>query len=188
MLTKWILIDLIFSTNEMLQHASKETCGVVASQAARALGMFVQARHVEDLSSCGGTFKVVIPYFGTVAFGPGKEFGRKPAIQTPSFHSQTTGLPTPEHSSSASLCGTTPSSSDPFISFDSYLAQMPFNVKPGESMMQQPSADLNAYNDAFANVDLDLDQDWYVFQGHFLRPSTWLRAPDHVLRARSLDE
>ena len=172
----------------MLQHASKETCGVVASQAARALGMFVQARHVEDLGSCGGTFKVVIPYFGTVAFGPGKEFGRKPVTRAPSLYSQTTGLPTPEDSSSASLSGTTPSSSDPFISFDSYLAQMPFNTKPGESVMQQPFADPNAYSDAFTNVDLDLDQDWYVTQVPFLQLSSWPYASDYVLRVISSDD
>ena len=167
MLIKEILTDLIFSTNELLQHASKATDGVVASQAARALGIFVQAREVDDLSSCGGTFKVVIPYFGTVAFGPGKEFGNKPPTKTPSLYSQTTGLPTPEDSSSASLSETTPSASDPFVSFDSYLAQMPFNVKPGDPIMQQPSMDLNFYNDDFTNVDLDLDQDWYVISGPF---------------------
>lgn len=155
----------------MLQHASKATDGVVASQAARALGMFAQARDTEDLSSCGGTFKVVIPYFGTIAFGPGKEFGNKPATQTPTTNFQSTGLPTPADSGSESLNGLTPSTSDPFISFDSYLAQMPFNVKLNESAMQQQSADLNAYNDTFTNVDLDLDQDWYVLSGSLL--PTW---------------
>ena len=172
----------------MLQHASKATDGVVASQAARALGMFVQARDAGDLSFCGGTFKVAIPYFGTVAFGPGKEFGKKPATQTPSIYSQPTGLPTPEDSSSGSLSAATPSTADPFVSFDSYLAQMPFNVKTGESMMQQPSTDFNTYSDAFTNVDLDLDQDWYVLSGPSLPHSSCLYSSEPALQVISMNE
>lgn len=153
--------DLIISTNDLLQHASKATGGVVASQAARALGMFVQARNAECQGPCEGTHKVVIPYFGTVVFGAGKDFAKRQApTRTPSAFSQSAGLPTPEDSYSGSLCETTPSASDPFISFDSYLAQMPFDFSLGGQTMQQLPADLNAYNDAFSNVNLDLDQDW----------------------------
>jgi len=40
---------------------------------------------------------------------------------------------------------------------DSYLAQMPVNFSLGGQPVQQPSVEFNGYNDAFADVNLDLD-------------------------------
>ena len=46
---------------------------------------------------------------------------------------------------------------DPFVSFDSYLAQMPFDFNlNGQNTQQLGVPDTSA----FADVNLDLDQDW----------------------------
>ena len=47
---------------------------------------------------------------------------------------------------------------DPFISFDSYLAQMPFDFNVGSGLQDTQLPD--PQNDLLANVNLDLDQDW----------------------------
>ncbi|KAL8794932.1 MAG: hypothetical protein Q9195_002514 [Heterodermia aff. obscurata] len=150
--------DLLTSTNEILQHASKATGGVVASQAARALGMFVQSRNVQCAYKPESSFKVVIPCFGTVSFGLGKDFARQRATtQTPSVFSQSAGLPTPSDSYTGSTDDSLQSKSDPFVSFDSYLAQMPFDFNlNGETNQQLGLSDTYAFTD----VNLDVDQDW----------------------------
>lgn len=139
------------------------TDGVVASQAARALEMFVQARDNECPYSHkpGTTCKIVIPCFGTVSFGAGKDFARqRPPSQTPSAFSQTAGLPTPADSYSGTVDEPQSFASDPFVSFDSYLAQMPFDFSRDGHATQQPDGYFNGYGDPFTNVNLDLDQDW----------------------------
>lgn len=53
-----------------------------------------------------------------------------------------------------------PAPTDPFISFDSYLAQMPFDF----NLNGQPTQPLELSDTyAFADVNLDLDQDWAWF-------------------------
>ena len=154
--------DLIISANNMLQHASEATDGSVANQSARALGMFVQARSTEGRAALWSTCKVVIPCFGTVVFGPGKDYAREPfTTETSTQFAHPAVLPTPAESCSGSITGSTPSAPDLFVSFDSYLAQMPFDFNfSGQPMMQQQPAEFDSYNNSFTNVDLDLDQDW----------------------------
>ena len=142
--------QLISETYEILQRASHETEGLVASQSARALGLFLKAKD-GTCSINRGTTKVVIPYFGTVAFGPSKELS-KPSPAASNYVQQPLQLPTP-----AETVGQSPVS-DPFISFESYLAQMPFDFDFGAGF-QEPHA-LDAQDDILANVNLDLDQDW----------------------------
>lgn len=142
---------LVASTHEILQRASCETDGLVASQAERALGLFMKARNGDCPMNCGVT-RVVIPYFGTVAFGPNKNVS-KSCSSIAGYAHQPLQLATPAESISQ-----TPTS-DPFISFDSYLAQMPFDFTLGPGT-EQPQQVQEAQNDVFANVNLDLDQDW----------------------------
>ena len=141
---------LVSETYEILQRASYETEGLVASQAARALGLFKKAKD-GNCSINSGTTKVAIPYFGTVAFGPSKEISKPPSA-APSYAQQPLQLPTP-----AETLGQSPAS-DPFISFDSYLAQMPFDFDFGPGIQESSVPD--AQDDILANVNLDLDQDW----------------------------
>lgn len=123
--------------------------------------MFVQGRNKECPYKQETTCKVVIPCFGTVSFRAGKDFARQPlSAQTPNILSQSAGLPTPADSYSGTLDETQSSASDPFISFDSYLAQMPFEFNLDGQAVHQPSGDFSSYSDSFANVNLDLDQDW----------------------------
>ena len=145
----------------MLQHASTATDGVVASQAARALSLLAQARNSECHVTADFTCKIVIPYFGTVVFGPGKDYRRpKGTAHTPSSYAPSPGLPTPAESYSGSSYDIAPPANDPFVSFESYLAQMPFDFNLADQAVQQPASGFNDYNDAIANVNLDLDQDW----------------------------
>ncbi|KAL8823439.1 MAG: hypothetical protein Q9191_005856 [Dirinaria sp. TL-2023a] len=141
---------LVSETYDILQRASYETEGLVASQAARALGLFMKAKD-GNCSINSGTTKVTIPYFGTVAFGPGKEVSKPPSA-APSYAQQPLQLPTP-----AETLGQSPAS-DPFISFESYLAQMPFDFDFGPGPQEYSPPD--AQDGILANVNLDLDQDW----------------------------
>ena len=66
--------------------------------------MFVQSRNVHCTYKPESSFKVVIPCFGTVSFGLGKDFARHRApTQTSSVFSQSVGLPTPADSYTGSL-------------------------------------------------------------------------------------
>ena len=90
--TDW---ELISTTKETLQRAAIETDGLVANQAARALGLFTKARE-GGCSRTESMAKVVIPYLGTVVFGPGKDFVNPPKpVENPNGSQQPLQLPTP---------------------------------------------------------------------------------------------
>ena len=158
--------DLLISTNRMLQQASEATDGVVASQATRALDMFTRVRNTECTGYLEATCKIVIPYFGTIQFGPGKDFAKRQApAQGVDAMPQPSGLPTPAESHSGSAGEPANSISDPFISLDSYMAQVPLNLELGGPQMEQSSADTNSYDYSLTDVNLDLDHDWTWYPG-----------------------
>ena len=84
--------------------------------------MFVQSRDVHYSCKPESSFKVVIPCFGTVSFGLGKDFTtQRTSLQTPSVFSQSAGLPTPSDSYTGSLddsLQSRPGQSSCIITFD----------------------------------------------------------------------
>lgn len=120
--------------------------------------MFTKARNCKHQPEFEATCRVVIPYFGTVVFGPGKDFasGQAPpqTSNTPNI-----GLPTPAESHHGSIGDTVPDQ-DPFVSFDSCLAQLPLNMDFAGQPVAHPAAESQDYDFALTDVNLDLDQDW----------------------------
>lgn len=146
--------ELIIITTDLLDRASLETDGGVTTQAARALKMFCKAR-AEPCPPGQTAARVVIPYFGTVVFGPGKSFANYSYLKNSEAVHQPVQLPTPETETSSNF------SQDP-SSFDSYLASMPRDlIIDGYPLQQQQGAGIDGH--VFANVNLDLDQDWSWF-------------------------
>lgn len=144
---------LVSTTTSILQHASVGAGGGVATQAARALEMFIKAK---DHGSIDGqaTCKVVIPYFGTVCFGPGTSFANKshPGTQVTPPQPQ---VPTPEEEPLVyPNSDQTASSVDP--------APIPLEFNYGGFPFQQNQR-LGTDINAFATANLDLDGDWSWF-------------------------
>lgn len=148
--------ELILVTTHILQRASVETNGSVATQAARALEIF---GNIKDMSlsvanpvgECAR--KVVIPYFGTVVIGPGTSFKDQPRARKTEAMRQPQQLPTP---SDQSLDGCTPESAS--SSNSSMMPMVPIDSDYGENTQ---STGING--DVFADVNFDLDQDWSWF-------------------------
>ena len=143
--------ELVTITHDLLHRASLETQGGVTTQAARALKMFCKAR-ADPCTGGDQTAKLVIPYVGTVAFGPGKSFNHaymkcQDAVQQPGQ------VPTPE-SLDDSL-------QDP-SGFNNFLATIPTDLNFGGYQLQQPP-DAGMNGEVFANIYSDLDQDWSWF-------------------------
>lgn len=156
--------DLISATADILQRASVETDGGVATQAARALEHFGNIKEINlpigrSQGSC--IAKVVIPYFGTVVFGPGTSLRDRAQMQKPDSGLQPQQLPTPsDQSVDCSTPESAPSSNtliEPIVPFD-------FNY-------DENSGDTSANGDLFANIDFDLDQDWSWFWNNTDIPS-----------------
>lgn len=158
--------DLILVTTDILQRASKETHGSVATQAARALEMFGQVKAMSSMScpcrelgeDCAT--KIVIPYFGTVVIGPGTSFVEQAQTQkeTPHHPQQ---LPTP---SEQSLAGSTPKYT---ASHNSVITPtVPFDLINGID-----TRGMGVDGNAFADVNFDLDQDWSWFWNNIDVPS-----------------
>ena len=159
---------LIVSTTELLQHASQETAGGVATQAARALEIFSTDRSFQ------GVTKVAIPYFGTVTFGPGKNL--KPNTQAPQSHhtTTTTTTTTTTNNNNHNNCNDTraalqiPTPSSQSLSPQQCqwsledCATMPSEYNFGPYALPQP-LDVGVDGNMFANVDFDIDQDWSWF-------------------------
>lgn len=145
--------ELITTTTDLLDRASLETDGGVTTQAARALKMFCKAR-AEPCQAGQSAGRVVIPYFGTVVFGPGKNFNYS-YLKSPEAAQQPLQLQTPETETMSNM------SHDP-SSFDNYLAAMPNEWNFGGYPVQQQQA-AGIDGGVFANVNLDLDQDWSWF-------------------------
>lgn len=146
--------ELITITTDLLDRASLETDGGVTTQAARALKMFCKAR-AEPCPAGQTAARVVIPYFGTVVFGPGKSFANQTYLNTAESAKQPVQLPTPEMETLNNFSQDTPG-------VDSFSAAMPsdFNFG-GYPIQQQQGAGIDG--GVFANVNLDLDQDWSWF-------------------------
>jgi len=145
--------DLITTTTDLLQRASLETDAGVTTQAARALKMFCKAR-AEPCPPGQSAVRVVIPYFGTVVFGPGKNFNHS-YLKTPEAVQQPLQLPSPEMETPSNYSHDMPG-------FDNYLGAMPSDLNFGGYPVQsQQGAGIDG--GVFANVNLDLDQDWSWF-------------------------
>ena len=144
---------LILSTTGILQRASSETDGGVATQAARALENFGNIKEMISLGGKSGydcSAKMVIPFFGTVVFGPGASFKEQANARE---SSQPPQLPTPGESS---LDGSTPGSAPSNI--PSMAPMIPFESNHGQNMQG-----VNMDDDIFADINFDLDQDWTWF-------------------------
>ena len=157
--------SLIIVTTDIFQRASSTVTYVgVATQAARALEMFA---NIKEISLSAGKFdadcttKLVVPYFGTVVFGPGTSLKERALHQRPESIPQPQQLPTP---SEQSLDGSSPESVLPSASM--VAPQVPLNLNYQESL---GGTSLN--NDFFANVNFDLDQDWSWFWDNIDVPS-----------------
>ncbi|CAD6576426.1 MAG: hypothetical protein ASARMPRED_007725 [Alectoria sarmentosa] len=162
--------ELISVTTDILQRASVETDGTVATQAARALEIFSNIKGMS--SSRGGsigecTMKVVIPCFGTVVIGPGTSFRDRVKAPEPGSkpQPQPQQLPTP---GDQSLDGSTPESAPP--SHSSMAPMIPFESKSGETMQG-----FGVNSDVFADFNFDLDQDWSWFWNNIDIPSVDLQ-------------
>ena len=144
--------ELICSTHDLLHRASLEGDGGVTTQATKALKMFCKAR--ADPCPIGQkAATIVIPYFGTVVFGPGKNFSNKAYLKK--AEATPAQLPTPETESLDS------SYRDP-SSYDNLFAAVPTDFQFGGFQLQEPSyVDMNA--GLHANMNQDLDQDWSWF-------------------------
>ena len=156
--------DLISVTTDILQRASAETYGGVATQAARALEIFGNIKELplpigESEKEC--TTKVVIPYFGTVIFGPGTSLKSQGQMSKPKSTPYIQQLPTP---SDQSLDGLNSESATP----SNFLIEptIPFSFNYGED-----SEDMGVNSDFMANVNFDLDQDWDWFWNNIDIPS-----------------
>ena len=144
---------LVSTTTSILQRASIERGGGVATQAARALEMFIKAKDhgfLEGQTIC----KVAIPYFGTVIFGPGTSFAKAshPAtqavqrrLQVPMTEEEPPVYPNADQST-----------------FFVDPAEIPSELNNGGFPSQQTESrgtDINA----FTTANLDLDGDWSWF-------------------------
>ena len=144
---------LVSTTTSILQRASVERGGIVATQAARALEMFIKAKdhgYLEGQAIC----KVAIPYFGTVIFGPGTSFAKKSHPGTQAMQPRTQ-IPTPEEEPPVYP---NPDQSTCFVD----PARVPAEFNNGGFPLQQPQTrgtDINA----FTNANLDLEGDWSWF-------------------------
>lgn len=136
---------------EILQKASTETGGQVASQAARALELFGRDRAFQ------GASKVAVPYFGTVSFGPGKSFAHNVQPEK----KQTSAQPQRILSPSEGSLSVSPQSQDQWSVQNSFLA-MPSDFNFGPYSAQQPQ-DLSMDDIDLSNVNFDIDQDWSWF-------------------------
>ncbi len=155
---------LISEITDILQRASVETDGGVSTQAAKALEMFSNIKdfslpvaRAEELC----TAKVVIPYFGTVAIGPGTSLKERDRVQKPDSMFQVQQMPTP---SDQSLDGSTPESA-PASNFR-MEPMMPFEFDHAEN-----SQGTGVNGNLFADVNFDLDQDWNWFWNNIDIPS-----------------
>lgn len=117
--------------------------------------MFTKIRTLENLEACDST-KVVIPYFGTVAFGRGKEFAKRGA-SGPSASNKNAETSTTAESQTGSISDSAAAALDPFISIDSYMAH---NLDLLGPPFDQLSTGFGPYNLDLTNVNLDLDQEW----------------------------
>ena len=156
--------DLISITTDILQRASAETDGGVATQAARALEIFGNIKELplpvgKSEKEC--TTKVVIPYFGTVVIGPGTSLKGGAQMPKPKSTPQIQQLPTP---SDQSLDGMNSESATPSNSL--IEPTIPFSFNYGED-----SEDPGVNSDFLANVNFDLDQDWNWFWDNIDIPS-----------------
>ena len=155
---------LITVTTDILRRASTETDAGVATQAARALEMFAKIREMSlSGARCDSdcTTKLVVPYFGTVVFGPGTSLKDRALNQKPESMLQPQQLPTP---SEQSLDGSSPESVLPSASM--VASTMPFDLNYRENLLGT-----SANDDFFANVNFDLDQDWSWFWDNIDVPS-----------------
>lgn len=153
--------DLILVTTNILQRASVETDGSVATQAARALEIFskIQAMVLQK-SEEDCTTKIVIPYFGTVLIGPGTSFRDQGQVHKPESMAYPQQLPTP---SERSLDGSTP---DVMASENSAISTAPFDLQFGVD-----TGGMGINGDVFADASFDLDQDWTWFWNNIDVPS-----------------
>lgn len=159
---------LLTETTEILQRASFETDGSVATQAARALEVFSNIREVvlpvgKPVEECAR--KVVIPYFGTVVIGPGTIFRDQAQAFKPSSTPEPQQLPTP---SDQSLDSSTPEFAPP--SNSSMAPVVPFDL---DDVANTQGMGMNG--DIFADINFDLDQDWSWFWNNIDIPSVDLQ-------------
>lgn len=144
---------LVSTTASILQHASLGAGGGVATQAARALEMFLKSKDHGSID-CQATCKVAIPYFGTVIIAPGTSFANrsKPGTQVAPPQAQ---VPTPEEEPLVYLNpDQTVPCADP--------APIPLEFNNGGFPLQQPQ-NLGTGVNAFPTANLDLDGDWSWF-------------------------
>lgn len=163
--------ELVLVTTDILQRASVETDGSVATQAARALAIFsnIQAMACPPQNSgedC--TTKVVIPYFGTVVIGPGTSFGEQAQARKPDAIAYPQQLPTP---SEQSLDGSTPK-----LIASGDLAMIP--TGPFDPQYGVDTGGMGINGDVFADVNFDLDQDWTWFWNNTDVPSMDMQGLD----------
>ena len=155
---------LINVTTDILRRASTVTDVVVATQAARALEMFAK---IKETSLSAGRFdvdcttKLVVPYFGTVVFGPGTSLKDRALNRKPEPMFQPQQLPTP---SEQSLDGFSPEAVPP--SSSAVPSTIPFELNYRENR-----GGTSVNGDLFANVNFDLDQDWSWFWDNIDVPS-----------------
>ena len=144
---------LVSTTTSIMHDASVERGGGVATQAARALEMFLKARD-HDFLEGQAVCKVAIPYFGTVIIGPGTGFAKESQPRTQAMQRRPQ-VPTPEEEppvypySDQSTCNVDPSRIPP----DFNNGGFPFY------QTQSGGTDINALTTA----TLDLDGDWSWF-------------------------
>ena len=144
---------LVSTAASILRHASLGAGGGVATQAARALEMFLNSKDHGCIDS-QATCKVAIPYFGTVIIGPGTSFANKsdPGTQVMPPQAQ---LPTPDEEPLVYLnTDQTASGVDP--------APIPLEFNNGGFPLQQTQS-LRTDVNAFPTANLDLDGDWSWF-------------------------
>ena len=144
---------LVSTTTSILQRASVERGGGVATQAARALEMFIRAKDhgfLEGQAIC----KVAIPYFGTVIFGPGTSFAKEAHPGTQAMQRRTQ-VPTPEEE-----LPVYPNSDQSTYFVDP--ARIPSEFNNGGFPLQQTHSGGTDIN-AFTTANLDLDGDWSWF-------------------------
>ena len=144
---------LVSTTTSILRHASVGAGGGVATQAARALEMFIGAKDDGSID-CQATCKLVIPYFGTVCIGPGTSYANKshPGAKVTQPQPQ---VPTPEQEPLVYLDpGQTASGVDP-TPIHSEFNYAGFPLQQTQSL----GTDINA----FPTANLDLDGDWSWF-------------------------
>ncbi|KAL9110989.1 MAG: hypothetical protein Q9227_004604 [Pyrenula ochraceoflavens] len=149
--------ELVYTTIAILNGASLEAGGIVASQSAKALKMIAKARHGCDVED-GDTTKISIPYFGTITIGAGKNF-RMPKTGTPALPISRTSpaqLPTPpcsygmaQSSVGGSVGGTSSAQMSPATGPSHYDGGMQSNVPPqyGGNSLAIPDQNTTVYSD-----------------------------------------